>query len=97
MVLRGLSDRGYGVSKTLGILLLAWLSWIGPSLKLAPYERWWIALALGLLIVIAAVIIWRRWAAIGEFIRQRRSLLLTEEAHFPRAVPALLADPHRQP
>ena len=82
MVLRGLSDRGYGVSKTLGILLLAWLSWIGPSLKLAPYQRWWIALALGLLIVIAVVIIWRRWAAIGEFVRQRRSLLLTEEAIF---------------
>ena len=82
IVLRGLSDRGYGVSKTLGILLLAWLSWIGPSLKLAPYQRWWIALALGLLIVIAAVIIWRRWAAIGEFVRQRRSLLLTEEAIF---------------
>ena len=82
VVLRGLSDRGYGVSKTLGILLLAWLSWIGPSLKLAPYQRWWIALALGLLIVIAAVIIWRRWAAIGEFVRQRRSLLLTEEAIF---------------
>ena len=82
VALRGLSDRGYGVSKTLGILLLAWLSWIGPSLKLAPYQRGWIALALGLLIVIAVVIIWRRWAAIGEFIRQRRSLLLTEEAIF---------------
>ncbi|MCU0503299.1 MAG: DUF2298 domain-containing protein, partial [Anaerolineae bacterium] len=82
VVLRGLSDRGYGVSKTLGILLLAWLSWIGPSLKLAPYQRWWIALALGLLIVAAAVIIWRRWAAISEFVRQRRSLLLTEEAIF---------------
>jgi len=82
VTLRGISDRGYGVSKTLGILLLAWLSWIGPSLKLAPYQRWWIALALGLLIVIAVVIIWRRWAAIGEFVRQRRSLLLTEEAIF---------------
>ena len=50
VVLRGLADRGYGVSKTLGMLLLAWLSWFGPSLKLVPYQRWWIALCLGLLI-----------------------------------------------
>ena len=31
VALRGLADRGYGVSKTLGLLLLAWLSWFGPA------------------------------------------------------------------
>lgn len=82
VALRGLSDRGYGVSKTLGILLLAWLSWFAPSLKLLPYQRWWIALALGLLIGAAAAVTWRRRAALREFLRSKRSLLLTQEAVF---------------
>jgi uncharacterized membrane protein len=82
VILRSLADRGYGVSKTLGILLLGWLSWIGPALKVAPYQRWWIALALGLLIVIAAVITWRRWPAIRAFARERKSLLVAEELVF---------------
>ena len=82
VALRGLADRGYGVSKTLGILLLAWLSWLAPSLKLLPYQRWWIALALGLLIGAAAAVTWRRRAALREFWRSKRSLLLTQEAVF---------------
>jgi len=82
VILRSLADRGYGVSKTLGILLLAWLSWFGPSLKLVPYQRWWIALALGLLIGAAAAVAWRRRAALRAFVRSKRSLLLTQEAVF---------------
>jgi YYY domain-containing protein len=82
VVMRGLSDRGYGLSKTLGILLLAWLSWIGPSLKIVPYERWWIALALLALVGVSALILWRRKDALRDFVRERRSLLLTEEAVF---------------
>jgi len=82
VVLRGLSDRGYGVSKTVGILALAWLSWIGPSLKIVPYERWWIALGLGLLIGVSAVVAWRRRRVLARFIREHAALLLTEEAIF---------------
>ncbi|MCX7706894.1 MAG: DUF2298 domain-containing protein [Anaerolineae bacterium] len=91
VVLRGLGDRGYGVSKVLGALLLAWLSWFGPglvetlhatSLLRVPYTRWWIAFCLGLLIGISAAMAWRRRHAIAAFVRERRNLLLTEEAIF---------------
>ena len=82
VALRGLADRGYGVSKTLGVLLLAWLSWIGPSLKLVPYQRWWIMLCLGLLIGVSAVVAWRRRAKLARFVREHAALLLTEEAIF---------------
>ncbi len=82
VALRSLSDRGYGVSKTLGMLLLAWLSWIGPSLKLVPYERWWIACALAVLVIVSLVVVLARRAVLRDFLRERRSLLLTEEAIF---------------
>ncbi len=54
VVLRRLPDRGYGVSKTLGMLLLAWLAWFAPALKLTAYTRPWIALCLGLMFGFAA-------------------------------------------
>ncbi len=82
VALRGLTDRGYGVAKILGILLLAWLSWIGPSLKLVPYTRWWIALCLGLMIGVSAALAWRRRAAIVAYVRSHYALLLTEESLF---------------
>ena len=82
VVLRKLPDRGYGVAKTLGMLLLAWLAWFAPALKLTSYTRPWIALCLGLMIGLSAVIAWRRWGIIREFIRERRGLVLTEEVIF---------------
>ena len=82
VVLRSLGDRGYGVAKTLGILLLAWLSWFGPGLKIVPYQRWWILLCLGLLAGASAAVAWRRRDALRSFIRARLPLLLTEEALF---------------
>jgi len=82
VIFRRLADRGYGVSKTLGLLLLAWLSWLGPSLKAVPFAQWWIALALGLLIGLSGVVAWRTRAALRQFVRDRGALLLTEEAVF---------------
>ena len=82
VVLRGLADRGYGVSKTLGVLLLAWLSWIGPSLKIVPYQRWWIVLCLGLLVGVSAAVAWRCRTKLARFVREHAALLLTEEAIF---------------
>ncbi len=47
-----------------------------------PYERWWIALCLGLLIGVSGIVAWRRRASLVSFIRQHAALLLTEEAIF---------------
>ena len=82
VVLRRLPDRGYGVAKTLGILLLAWLSWFAPAIKVTSFSRAWIALCLGLLIGFAAMVAWRRRQEISEFVRTHRALLLAEEAVF---------------
>ncbi len=82
VVLRKLPDRGYGVAKTLGILLLAWLSWFAPALKATSFSRAWIALCLGLLVGFAAMVAWRRRRVMSEFLRTHRALLLTEEGVF---------------
>jgi YYY domain-containing protein len=82
VLLRSLSDRGYGVSKTLGILLLGWLSWIGPGLKLAPYQRWWILWCLALIVVVSGAVAWRQRHAIARFWRRRSQLLITEDVLF---------------
>jgi uncharacterized membrane protein len=66
----------------LGLLLLAWLSWLGPSLKVVPFSRWWIALCLALLIGVSALLAWRRRQAIADYVQSHRALLLTEEGLF---------------
>ncbi len=82
VVLRPLPDRGYGVAKSAGLLLWAWLSWFGPALKLTSYSKAWIAICLGLLTVAAAAVAWRQRLALREFFRERRGLLLAEEGVF---------------
>jgi YYY domain-containing protein len=82
VVLRMLGDRGYGVSKVLGLLLFGWLAWIGPALKVVPYARWWILLCLALLIGVSVAVAWPRRAALRDFVRTRAALLLTEEGIF---------------
>lgn len=79
---RRLADRGYGVSKVLGLLLLSWLSWLGPSLKVAPFARGWLAAMLGLLVALSGVVAWRQREGLRRFVRERGALLLTEEAVF---------------
>ena len=49
---RRLRDRGYILSKTLGLLLLTYFSWLLPSLRVLPYTR--LTITLGLLILLGA-------------------------------------------
>ncbi|HEX9115446.1 MAG TPA: DUF2298 domain-containing protein, partial [Anaerolineae bacterium] len=81
-ILRRLSDRGYAFAKTAGILALAWLSWIGPALKVLPFSRGFIALALVLLAAGAGWTAWQHRTDLAHYWRTHRGLLLTEEALF---------------
>ena len=79
---RRLRDRGYILSKTLGILLLGYLSWLLPSLKLLPYTRATIAGVLLALALVSAAVAWRKRHDIEAFWRARWRLLLTNELLF---------------
>ncbi|HEY7835450.1 MAG TPA: DUF2298 domain-containing protein [Ktedonobacterales bacterium] len=69
VVFTHLPDRGWGLARPFGLLVLGWLVWFPLSIVTAlPYSRGWIA---GTLIVVAlgnAALLWR-WPAVGQALR----------------------------
>ena len=78
----GLRDRGWGLSKLLGLLILAWAVWFPSSLHLLPFENWAVMLMFGLLTACGAAVAWLRRDAIWAFVRARWRLLLIGEILF---------------
>ncbi len=81
-VFPGLYDRGWGLTKLLGILLLAYMVWLPSSLNLLPFDSWAVALMFGVLAAIGAGVAWLRREAIWSFVRARWRILVTCEALF---------------
>ncbi|MCD6519087.1 MAG: glycosyltransferase family 39 protein, partial [Anaerolineae bacterium] len=79
---RSLRDRGYVFSKTLGLLLVAYLSWLLPSLKWLPYTRKTITVVLLGLVLVSAAIAYVQRGAIRDYLRLRWRLLLANEVCF---------------
>ncbi len=91
LVFRGLHDRGYLLSKTLGLLLLAYIPWLLAALKILTFSRSSIYLGLFLLAVIGLGITATRYREMASFVRQRWRILAFEEALFLLAFFAFLA------
>ncbi|MDH5506670.1 MAG: DUF2298 domain-containing protein, partial [Anaerolineae bacterium] len=77
----GLSDRGYPLSRILGLLLLSYLSWLPASLGLS-FSRTLIASALAVLAVSGAVMAYRQREVLLLEWRQNRRYFLRVEALF---------------
>lgn len=67
--LPGLADKGYALSRILGLVLLAYISWITSSLGLT-YSRANIAIALGLIALVGA---WQAWVQRDAIRAERKS------------------------
>jgi YYY domain-containing protein len=78
----GLHDRGWGLSKLLGLLLLGYLVWLPASVHLLPFDRWVVVAVCALLAAGGAAVAWVRQREIGVFIRARWRLLLIAEGGF---------------
>ncbi len=50
----GLRDRGWGLAKLLGILVLAYMIWLPSSLELLPFDHWIVVAAFGVLAAVGA-------------------------------------------
>ena len=82
---RRLHDRGYLLSRSLGWLLLGWLVWIGASLRIVQFRTPVIVAALGLLALFSLLLGWRQRAAMAQFWRGQKRLILGGEALFAAA------------
>ena len=77
-----LKDRGFAVSKPLGILLLAYLSWILSVLHILPSLQ---LTVLAICIVLGSVSVWSAWKhrrELLEFVLRERVTLLVSEGIF---------------
>jgi YYY domain-containing protein len=83
-VLRWLPDRGYILARPVGILLLAWLSWILTNLTPLHYSRGTILLALGLVALVSLGSLGFRGQRrrLAELWRNRKGLVLVNEGLF---------------
>ncbi len=79
---QSLADRGYALSKTLGILLLTWVTWMLVNLGLTTYSRAAISLALLLVTACSGALFWRQRDALLEFLRRNRRLIVVNELLF---------------
>jgi YYY domain-containing protein len=79
-----LPDRGYILARPVGVLLLAWLSWILTNLTPLHYTRGTILLALGLIAVVslASLLLQGQRRRLLDLWRTRKRLILISEALF---------------
>ena len=77
-----LPDRGWAVSRTLALLLLAWLTWIGGTLGVIPNSAVGIGATLAVLAAIAGWLAWRQRKEIADFLRRRWSVVAATELVF---------------
>ena len=82
VVFRPLSDRGYLLGKTLGILLVGLIVWLLASLQWMAFSRASIALAIALMAAVSLGILAFRWREIADFVRRRWPTIVVAELIF---------------
>ena len=81
-MLPGLRDRGYGVARIAGLLIVTFVVWFAASLHVITFSRGWIAVTVIALIAIGLVAAFRQRSALRDFWRDQRRTILIEEALF---------------
>ena len=77
-----LSDRGFGISKPLGIVAVAYISWILSTAQLVPSTQVTLALILAVFAALSGTYAWKQRVALLAFVRKERRSLLTTQALF---------------
>jgi YYY domain-containing protein len=84
-LLPALGDRGYGLSRAIGWLLLGWMHWMGVNLGLWQNRTISIYAVLGLLLLAGLIAAWRQRTQIRGFMSAHRAMIGAEEAVFAGA------------
>ena len=89
-LMRALPDRGLLFARVLGLLLVAWITWWLVSIGLLKFSVATIVLAMVVVAVPSAVVLWRQWRDILGWLRLKWRLVITAEALFLLAYLAFL-------
>ncbi len=74
-----LRDRGYGVSRILALLLVAYLTWLVASLRILPNTRLTVVRMVLVLAIAGGWAAWSKWGELKGFVRRRwKDLVLVE-------------------
>ncbi|RME74305.1 MAG: hypothetical protein D6784_10215, partial [Chloroflexi bacterium] len=77
-----LPDRGYGLSRSLGWLLVGYFVWLNSSLGGLENRLSTVLVGLGLLVLFGGWAAWRQRTALARFWQTRRRVILVSEAVF---------------
>jgi len=81
LALPGLSDRGYPLARITGLLILAYLVWMGGSYGV-PFSRLFISAVLLLMLVVSVVLAIRQWPDLKKELRSKTNYFLMIELLF---------------
>ena len=81
LAMPGLADKGYPLSRALGLVLFGYLAWLAGSEGI-PYTRLTIAIVFGLIIILGALLAYYQRAELGEEWRNNRKYFLLVEGLF---------------
>ena len=81
IALPGLADRGYPLSRALGLALFGWLAWMGGSIGI-PYTRPTIAIVFGLILLMGAGLGYYQRNELREEWKTKRKYFLLVEGIF---------------
>lgn len=90
VLFRGLPDRGYLLTKPLGVLILSYLVWLPAALKITHFTRGTIATAFALILAFGLATAWVRRRALVEQVRAHWRAVLLMETLFLAAFLVLL-------
>ncbi|HYF62657.1 MAG TPA: DUF2298 domain-containing protein, partial [Herpetosiphonaceae bacterium] len=85
-----LPDRGLGMARLVGLLILAFVAWLPPALHLWSFSRLWIGLVAALLIGLGGRAFWRSRAEIRAWALDRRRSIITGQLIYAAAFALLL-------
>ena len=88
--MRPLPDRGVLFARVLGLLLVAWVTWWLVSSGLLQFSLISIVVAMALVAVPSAAVLWKQWRSILDWLRENWRLVATAEALFLLAYLAFL-------
>ena len=81
LAMPGLADKGYPLSRLLGLVLFGYLAWLGGSVGI-PYTRLTIALVFGLIVLIGALLAYYQRDELRQEWQNGRRYFLTIEGLF---------------